>query len=246
MVAAVWVKRRASGCRWRLVKGAYWDSEIKRAQEGGLSDYPVFTRKVYTDVSYLACVRYLLSAPSAFYPQFGTHNAHSIGTAHVAAGGSPAFEFQRLFGMGDALYDSVVGPEKLRANCRIYAPVGTRADLVAYLVRRLLENGANTSFVHRLADAEVPVSDLVADPVAFVERERARGREDRAHFLKRPVELFEDRKASAGLALSETSVRAQLLDDMSGHLTGDVCGWADHRRRGAWWRNGCGARAVSA
>ena len=219
-----WVRRLAetSGKRVpvRLVKGAYWDSEIKRAQEAGLADYPVFTRKVYTDVSYLACVRYLLSDRQAFYPQFGTHNAHSIATAHVAAGGSAAFEFQRLYGMGDALYDGVVGPGKLGPPCRIYAPVGTRVDLVAYLVRRLLENGANTSFVHRLADDEVAVSDLVADPVAFVERERSRGREERAHFLRRPVDIFEDRKVSLGLALNQSGVRASLLAEMSRQLTG--------------------------
>ncbi|MEQ1698213.1 MAG: bifunctional proline dehydrogenase/L-glutamate gamma-semialdehyde dehydrogenase PutA, partial [Hyphomicrobiaceae bacterium] len=225
MPALRWLRRLAetSGKRVpvRLVKGAYWDSEIKRAQEAGLSDYPVFTRKVYTDVSYLACVRYLLADPQAFYPQFGTHNAHSIASAYVA-GGKGAYEFQRLFGMGDALYSAVAGADKLGVPCRIYAPVGARADLVAYLVRRLLENGANTSFVHKLADDEVRVSELVADPVAFVERERSRGREERAHFIRRPTELFgeDERKGSLGLALSERSVRAPLLASMSGHIEG--------------------------
>ena len=223
MPALRWLRRLAetSGKRVpvRLVKGAYWDSEIKRAQEAGLSDYPVFTRKVYTDVSYLACVRYLLADPAAFYPQFGTHNAHSIASAYVA-GGKGSYEFQRLFGMGDALYSAVAGAGKLGVPCRIYAPVGSRVDLVAYLVRRLLENGANTSFVHKLADDEVQVSELVADPVAFVERERARGREERAHFLAKPVEIFEDRKGSLGLALTEGSVRALLLAEMSKQIEG--------------------------
>ena len=228
MPALRWVRRLAetSGKRVpvRLVKGAYWDSEIKRAQEAGLADYPVFTRKVYTDVSYLACVRYLLADPSAFYPQFGTHNAHSIASAHVA-GGKGAYEFQRLFGMGEALFEEVAGEGKpgaagLGVPCRIYAPVGARVDLVAYLVRRLLENGANSSFVHKLSDDEVPVADLVADPVAFVERERARGREDRVHMLARPVALFEDRKGALGLALSEAAVRAPLMAQMAEHLEG--------------------------
>jgi RHH-type transcriptional regulator, proline utilization regulon repressor / proline dehydrogenase / delta 1-pyrroline-5-carboxylate dehydrogenase len=216
-----WVRRLAeqSGKRIpvRLVKGAYWDSEIKRAQERGLSDYPVFTRKVYTDVSYLACVRYLLADPNAFYPQFGTHNAHSLASAYVAGGRNP-YEFQRLYGMGESLFDEVVGPTKLGVPCRIYAPIGTRGDLVAYLVRRLLENGANTSFVHRMADDEVAVADLVADPVVFVERERARGREDRAIFLNRPTALYEDRKGSLGLALDEPAVRTKLSAEMATHL----------------------------
>lgn len=216
-----WVRRLAetSGRRIpvRLVKGAYWDSEIKLAQEAGLSDYPVFTRKVYTDVSYLACVRYLLADPVAFYPQFGSHNAHSLASAHVAAGRN-AYEFQRLFGMGDSLFGEIKGAAKLNTPCRIYAPVGKRCDLVAYLVRRLLENGANSSFIHRLSDDDVPVSDLVADPVAFVERERARGREDRAHFLKRPTELFGDRKSSLGLALNQVCVRAPVMAEMAQHL----------------------------
>ena len=157
----------------RLVKGAYWDSEIKWAQERGLADYPVFTRKIHTDVSYLACVRLLLADPAAFFPQFATHNAQSIASVYVAAGRS-VFEFQRLHGMGEALYEEVVGSGKLNAPCRIYAPVGPHEDLVAYLVRRLLENGANTSFVNRLADEEAPIEEIIRDPVESVERE-ARG-----------------------------------------------------------------------
>ena len=217
-----WVRRLAgtAGKRVpvRLVKGAYWDSEIKRAQEAGLSDYPVYTRKLHTDVSYLACVRYLLSDPGAFYPQFGTHNAHSLASAFVA-GGKGSYEFQRLFGMGEALYDEVLGPAKLDTPCRIYAPVGTRVDLVAYLVRRLLENGANSSFVHRLSDDDVPVSDLVRDPLERAEHERVQANGP-VKLLATPVEIYPDRRGSLGLALSEASVRAPLLAEMAGHLEG--------------------------
>ena len=148
----------------RLVKGAYWDTEIKLAQEAGLADYPVFTRKVNTDVSYLACTRYLLAERDIFYPQFASHNAHTIAAVEVLGAGAP-FEYQRLHGMGEALYADVVSPDKLARPCRIYAPVGGHADLLAYLVRRLLENGANSSFVNRLADDELPVAEIIADPV---------------------------------------------------------------------------------
>ncbi|MFT4192636.1 MAG: proline dehydrogenase family protein, partial [Comamonas sp.] len=143
----------------RLVKGAYWDSEIKRAQVDGLEDYPVFTRKVHTDVSYLACARRLLDAPQQVYPQFATHNAYTLAAIYQMAGPNyypGRYEFQCLHGMGEPLYEEVVGPVaggKLARPCRIYAPVGTHETLLAYLVRRLLENGANTSFVNRVADA---------------------------------------------------------------------------------------------
>ena len=156
----------------RLVKGAYWDSEIKWAQERALADYPVFTRKLNTDVSYLACVRLLLSDPKAFYPQFATHNAHALAATHVA-GGPAVFEFQRLHGMGEAIYEGIIGEGGIGRPCRIYAPVGEHEELLAYLVRRLLENGANTSFVNRLADDEAPVADIIRDPVETAERERA-------------------------------------------------------------------------
>jgi len=154
----------------RLVKGAYWDSEIKRAQVDGLAGFPVYTRKVYTDVSYLACARKLLAAPDAVFPQFATHNAMTLAAIHEMAGGNfyaGQYEFQCLHGMGEPLYEEVVGRDRLNRPCRIYAPVGTHETLLAYLVRRLLENGANTSFVNRIADANVPVADLVADPVAL-------------------------------------------------------------------------------
>jgi RHH-type proline utilization regulon transcriptional repressor/proline dehydrogenase/delta 1-pyrroline-5-carboxylate dehydrogenase len=157
----------ASRCRLmvRLVKGAYWDTEIKRAQEQGLSAYPVFTRKRATDVSYLACARKLLAAGSAIYPQFATHNAHTVAAVLELAGARGDWEFQRLQGMGEALYEQVVGEGGLGRPCRTYAPVGGHEDLLPYLVRRLLENGANTSFVNRIADRSVPVARIVADPV---------------------------------------------------------------------------------
>ena len=171
---------RRSGHRLmvRLVKGAYWDSEIKRAQLDGLAGYPVYTRKAYTDVAYLACARQLLAAPDAVYPQFATHNAHTLAAIYHLA--DPAqywpgqYEFQCLHGMGEPLYRQVVGPEGLDRPCRIYAPVGTHDTLLAYLVRRLLENGANSSFVHRLADPTVPLAELVQDPVDAVEQLAAR------------------------------------------------------------------------
>ena len=157
----------------RLVKGAYWDGEIKRAQVDGLEGFPVFTRKIHTDVSYIACAAKLLAAPDAAYPQFATHNALTLATIHEMAGPNfqpGQYEFQCLHGMGEALYEEVVGPDKLGRPCRIYAPVGTHETLLAYLVRRLLENGANTSFVHQIADTDFPIDELLADPV---ERARA-------------------------------------------------------------------------
>ena len=160
----------------RLVKGAYWDSEIKRAQVEGLEGYPVYTRKVYTDVSYIACARKLLSVPEVIYPQFATHNAHTLAAIYHIAGQNyypGQYEFQCLHGMGEPLYEQVVGKVadgKLNRPCRVYAPVGTHETLLAYLVRRLLENGANTSFVNRIADQSISIQELVADPVSSIER----------------------------------------------------------------------------
>ena len=200
----------------RLVKGAYWDSEIKWAQERGLADYPVFSRKLHTDVSYLAAMRFLIADPAAFYPQFATHNAHAIASARVA-GGAVQFEYQRLHGMGEALYDEVLADDRTARPCRIYAPVGGHEDLLGYLVRRLLENGANTSFVNRLADEETPVSEIIADPVEIAERERVEGQ--RRALLVRPRDIFQPgRKGSAALALTEESVRAPLLADIAAVL----------------------------
>jgi RHH-type proline utilization regulon transcriptional repressor/proline dehydrogenase/delta 1-pyrroline-5-carboxylate dehydrogenase len=154
----------------RLVKGAYWDSEVKRAQERGLSSYPVYTRKANTDVAYLACARRLAAASGVVHAQLATHNAHTVAwvAEHFTATGVP-FEFQRLHGMGEELYAHVVGGEWGNFSCRVYAPVGAHADLLPYLVRRLLENGANTSFVNRLVDASLPPESVVADPVADVD-----------------------------------------------------------------------------
>ena len=150
----------------RLVKGAYWDSEIKRAQAAGLSAYPVFTRKTATDVSYLACAHMLLAERDAFYPQFATHNAHTAATILELAHGESDFELQRLHGMGEALYEVLLSGTAFPApSCRVYAPVGSHEELLPYLVRRLLENGANTSFVHDLADPRVPIAELAVDPV---------------------------------------------------------------------------------
>ena len=149
----------------RLVKGAYWDTEIKRTQEQGLSDYPLFTRKAATDVSYLACARDMLAAKN-IYPAFATHNALTVATLLEWAGDSRDFEFQRLHGMGEGLYESLVREQGYQT--RIYAPVGGHRDLLAYLVRRLLENGANSSFVHQLADENLTDADLIADPVAKI------------------------------------------------------------------------------
>ncbi len=190
----------------RLVKGAYWDSEIKWAQEAGLAGYPVFTRKVNTDVAYLAAARALLDHEDAFYPQFATHNAQTIAAIAVLAGDRP-YEFQRLFGMGEALHREVVRPETLGKPCRIYAPVGGHQDLLAYLVRRLLENGANTSFVNRIADDQAPVAAIIADPV-----EKAASLQCKANpLIPAPPDLFApERRNSSGLALWEPSVREPL------------------------------------
>lgn len=151
----------------RLVKGAYWDAEIKLSQIQGFANYPVFTRKNSTDVSYLACAKKLLTASDCFYPQFGTHNAYSVAAILEMAGSTP-FEFQCLQGMGRPLYDQVVDQNLFNRPCRIYAPVGTHQDLLGYLVRRLLENGANSSFVNRLADEKIPLEKIVVDPIARV------------------------------------------------------------------------------
>ena len=170
---------RRSGHRLmvRLVKGAYWDSEIKRAQVDGQAGYPVYTRKAHTDVSYLACARRLLAAGDAVYPQFATHNAHTLAALYELADPSAwrpgQYEFQCLHGMGEPLYEQVVGATPQGRPCRIYAPVGTHETLLAYLVRRLLENGANTSFVNRIADPSIPIDALVESPVDAVRRAAA-------------------------------------------------------------------------
>jgi RHH-type proline utilization regulon transcriptional repressor/proline dehydrogenase/delta 1-pyrroline-5-carboxylate dehydrogenase len=194
----------------RLVKGAYWDSEIKRAQVGGFEDFPVFTRKVHTDVSYLACARKLLGARDAVFPQFATHNAHTLVAIVTMAGpGSRRgdYEFQCLHGMGEPLYEQVVGEGGLGRPCRIYAPVGAHETLLAYLVRRLLENGANSSFVNRIADPDVAVEDLIADPVAAA---RALGGAPHPQ-IARPPDLYgAARRNARGLDLVDENALARL------------------------------------
>lgn len=149
----------------RLVKGAYWDSEIKRTQEKGLKGYSVFTRKAFTDICYQVCAQKMFAAPEAIYPQFATHNARTVATILELAGENKEFEFQRLHGMGEALYGQIMKEVDITIPCRVYAPVGEYKDLLAYLVRRLLENGANTSFVHKIYDPSIPIKTLIADPV---------------------------------------------------------------------------------
>src|SRR6266446_1958917 len=156
----------------RLVKGAYWDTEVKRAQERGLADYPVFTRKAMTDLCYLACTRKLLAARSRLYPQFATHNALTVASVVEDAGGVEGYEFQRLHGMGEVLYRLLLADHP-EAACRIYAPVGGHRDLLAYLVRRLLENGANSSFVSVAADPSVPIASILERPQRSVMKARS-------------------------------------------------------------------------
>ncbi len=187
----------------RLVKGAYWDTEIKFSQVRGDADYPVFTRKPATDISWIACARRMLDRRDAFHPQFATHNALSFALILESAGDS-GFEMQRLHGMGEALYGGMVSDA---CPVRVYAPVGSHEDLLAYLVRRLLENGANTSFVHRLVDPAVPEDAIVADPAARL-RELGIGPNPR---IPLPVALYPDRKNSAGLDLADRTVAPAAL-----------------------------------
>ena len=206
-------KRAAAVCDWlialgrsrkrripmRLVKGAYWDGEIKRAQQLGMPDYPVFTRKAVTDISYVACATKLLAAPDAIYPAFATHNCRTVATI-LELSKESEFEFQKLLGMGDALYEALLA-EHPDIAVRVYAPVGSFTDLLPYLVRRLLENGANTSFVHQIADPGVPLEDLVADPVEqlpepYVPDPR----------IPLPRDIYPDRKNSLGLDLARRDV----------------------------------------
>ncbi len=192
----------------RLVKGAYWDTEIKRAQQLGIDDYPVFTLKRNTDVSYLACASFILSDCPSLYPQFATHNAHTVSYLYHRAG-SRAYEFQRLHGMGEELYDTVVDAQGLDVPCRVYAPVGAHEDLLPYLVRRLLENGANTSFVNRIVQQDAKVAALIADPVALVERDRTVRRHPR---IPLPGALFQaERTNSQGTNFADCNALAPLL-----------------------------------
>ncbi len=191
----------------RLVKGAYWDSEVKRAQMQGLAGYPVFTRKANTDVSYLACAGKILASPDAFYGQFATHNAHTVATVLERASPGQPLEFQRLHGMGEDLYEQVIAQGHA---CRVYAPVGSHEDLLPYLVRRLLENGANTSFVNRIADAAIPIESVIADPVAIAASQPAANPK-----IPLPAALYGDRANSAGFAFADESFAAPLLARLS-------------------------------
>jgi RHH-type proline utilization regulon transcriptional repressor/proline dehydrogenase/delta 1-pyrroline-5-carboxylate dehydrogenase len=199
----------------RLVKGAYWDSEIKRAQERGLDGYPVYTRKVTTDVSYLACAGRLFSHADVIYPQFATHNAHSIASVLELAPAGADYEFQRLHGMGRLLYAEAARQIARFPRVRVYAPVGEHKDLLAYLVRRLLENGANTSFVNRFMDEEVPVADIVRDPISEIERLGSY-----AHpRLPLPAALYSDRRNSRGIDLGNPPEIDTLRREMSNRRT---------------------------
>ncbi|HEY3638136.1 MAG TPA: bifunctional proline dehydrogenase/L-glutamate gamma-semialdehyde dehydrogenase PutA, partial [Rhizomicrobium sp.] len=211
-------KRQSRRIPVRLVKGAYWDTEIKRAQEQGLLEYPVFTRKVATDTSYLAAARTMLAQRDVLYPQFATHNAHTLSAIQVFAGDSSDFEFQRLHGMGETLYElyrESRGANQPGPAIRIYAPVGTHEDLLAYLVRRLLENGANTSFVNRLADDDAPISEIVADPVEQLEHSQPR----RSTRIPKPADMLPDRKNSAGFVWSDPEVSTPMLASMDAALS---------------------------
>ena len=206
----------------RLVKGAYWDAEIKRAQVDGQIDFPVYSRKIHTDVAYLACARRLLAARDVIFPQFATHNAQSLAAIFHMAGGRDSardYEFQCLHGMGEPLYEEVVGGNKLDRPCRIYAPVGTHETLLAYLVRRLLENGANSSFVNRIADPAVPVEELAADPVAIVRAMPDPGAPHPAVAL--PADLYGERRNSAGLDLADEDTLAALALAMQESAAGE-------------------------
>ena len=208
---------RRSGRRLmvRLVKGAYWDSEIKRTQELGLDGYPVYTRKVATDVSYLACARRLLAFGPIFYPQFATHNAHTVAALLEFAGERRDYEFQRLHGMGETLYEQIVGAERIDRPCRVYAPVGSHEDLLPYLVRRLLENGANTSFVNRLVDEAQPINAIVADPIAQLARLPVKPHPR----IPLPRDLYGPaRETSRGLDLDHAPVQAALRDGLAAAL----------------------------
>jgi RHH-type proline utilization regulon transcriptional repressor/proline dehydrogenase/delta 1-pyrroline-5-carboxylate dehydrogenase len=202
----------------RLVKGAYWDTEIKHAQVLGIADFPVFTRKVATDVSYLACAKRLLEGGELFYPQFATHNAHTIAAVIELAGNRrTGFEFQKLHGMGESLYRDLATVEHVGIPCRVYAPVGSHKDLLPYLVRRLLENGANSSFVHQVVDPETSLEELIADPV-----QRLRAVEPKPHpKIRRPPALFApERKNAMGIDLSSPKELAALERSLTEAVSG--------------------------
>src|SRR6516225_4476263 len=212
----------------RLVKGAYWDSEIKRAQERGLSDYPVFTRKAMTDVCYAACTRKLLAARPRLYPQFATHNALTVASVIEDAGGVEGYEFQRLHGMGEVLYQLLLADHP-RATCRIYAPVGSHRDLLAYLVRRLLENGANSSFVSVAADPAVPIGSILERPQERI----GDARHARNPKIPLPRDLYgPDRRNSSGVEFGDRAALTALLAEIrAGELLAEAWPLIDGTKR---------------
>ncbi|CAN5907912.1 trifunctional transcriptional regulator/proline dehydrogenase/L-glutamate gamma-semialdehyde dehydrogenase [soil metagenome] len=239
---------RRSGQKFmvRLVKGAYWDSEIKRSQVDGMSGFPVYTRKVYTDVSYLLCAQKLLAATEVIYPQFATHNALTLSTIYTWAqqANITDYEFQCLHGMGETLYDQVVGKDKLNKPCRIYAPVGSHQTLLAYLVRRLLENGANSSFVNQIVDENISIDALIVDPLQIATELGGKPHTG----IALPADLFgRERKNSTGIDFSNelelqkvashfancgqhiVTAAPLLLGQVSAHAARAVANPADHR-----------------
>lgn len=191
----------------RLVKGAYWDTEIKLAQEQGLSHYPVYTRKANTDLAYLACARLLLANRDKFYPQFATHNANTVAAVFTMAGDEGGYEFQRLHGMGQPLHNQTIAENGLNRPCRVYAPVGSHQDLLPYLVRRLLENGANTSFVNRLTDMKYSIDVITQDPIERV----AKNTVHKHPQLPLPQDIFsKNRLNSAGVNVHDSSTLEQI------------------------------------
>lgn len=206
-----WVAQLARSCgrrmNVRLIKGAYWDSEIKKSQMQGLEDYPVFTRKVFTDVSFQACAKKILTMTDAIYPQFATHNAYSVALIMSLVGSYRDFEFQCLHGMGNELYEQIVPANQFGIPCRIYAPVGSHEDLLPYLVRRLLENGANSSFVNRIVDDKSPIADLVEDPLVKAKQLLSKINQN----IPLPASIFlPERKNSKGIDLSNREKLAVL------------------------------------
>jgi RHH-type transcriptional regulator, proline utilization regulon repressor / proline dehydrogenase / delta 1-pyrroline-5-carboxylate dehydrogenase len=201
--------------RVRLIKGAYWDTEIKQSQMLGLHDYPVFTRKNTTDVSFIACVKKLLDYPDQIAPQFATHNAYSVACVLELLGDRRDYEFQALHGMGQSLYDQIVGPTKKNIPCRIYAPVGGHEELLPYLVRRLLENGVNTSFVHHLVNKHLPIDELIKDPFtvaqAYVTATHPK--------IPLPSTIFAPRENSAGIDFSDHNILRQLTTAFKPYTT---------------------------
>lgn len=195
----------------RLIKGAYWDSEIKKSQMQGLEEYPVFTRKVFTDVSFQACAKKILTMTDAIYPQFATHNAYSVAMILNITGDYRDFEFQCLHGMGNELYHQVVPAEHHGIPCRIYAPVGSHEDLLPYLVRRLLENGANSSFVNRIVDDNAPISTLVEDPINKARSLLGKMNKN----IPLPKDIFIPRRNSKGFDFSNRQERALLQQQLA-------------------------------